>query len=246
MKRNSFAFRVLVGSFCAVILVGALFVFLFVHQVQAQQKFRVTLTKFGALPIPHGDDSWRIIVEQLSYEELKNVDIRIDEGTRNNTGMPFYGPWLYNKTFDGRAQKEWGQSPQPINITIVWDGGAESFVFNRYPFVVKQSPQVHPPTEKLALTQVSFDKASPETIVVDVKCVSAAWTDGTVHITDAIVKNKTGTPVALVHLPETVLHVNGTATLRFATPTPLLPGEYTVTIITGGGSAFVSTRLTKP
>jgi hypothetical protein len=247
VKKNSFAFRVLVGIFCAVILLGALFVFLFVHQVQAQQKFRVTLTKFGAFPMPHGgDDSWRVIVEQLTYEELKNVEIRTGEGSHLGSGQPFYGEFLHNETFDGRAQKEWSQYPQPINITIVWDGGAESFVFNRYPFVAESPPQVRFPTEKLNITQASFDKTNPDNILVNVACLKAAGEDGTVHITDALVKNATGMLVNRVHLNETVLHVNETATIRIATPTSLPPGKYTVTIVTGYGGSYVSPEFTKP
>ncbi len=135
MKANSLAFRASVGLICFAILIGALFVFTFVHQVQAQQMFRVSVTKFGAMPLVHADVSWRVIVEQLSYERLNNVEILTDQGTPYNSGSPFYNDFLYNSTGDGRAQREWCQGPhQPSNITIVWDGGSETFLFNQYPF----------------------------------------------------------------------------------------------------------------
>jgi hypothetical protein len=130
VKANSLAFRASVGLFCFVILLGTLFVFLFVHQVQAQQKFRVTVTMLGTIPLTHAKDSWRIVVEQLSYGELKSVEIQTDDAG----GQPFYNDFLHNSTLDGRPQREWYQSPQPLNITIVWDGGSETFLFNRYPF----------------------------------------------------------------------------------------------------------------
>ena len=134
MKTKSVAFRALIGVVCFVILFGALFVFTYLHQVQEQQKYRVTVSKFGAIPLPHSDDSWRVLVEQLSNEELKNPEILIDQGTPYNSGHPFYNPFLNNKTIDGRSQNEFSRSHQPINITVVWDGGSETFLFNHYPF----------------------------------------------------------------------------------------------------------------
>jgi len=135
MKANSLAFRASVGLVCFVILVGAMFLLAYVYQVQTQQTFQVTVTKFGALPLPHSDESWRVVVEQLSYEELSNVEILTDQGTPYNSGQPFYNNFLHNSTIDGRAQREWSQGPhQPSNITIVWDGGSETFLFNHYPF----------------------------------------------------------------------------------------------------------------
>jgi hypothetical protein len=38
------------------------------------------------------------------------------------------------KTIDGRAQNEFYLSWQPHEITMVWDDGKETFVFNSYPF----------------------------------------------------------------------------------------------------------------
>ena len=134
LKARSLALRALIGLVCFVILVGVVFVFAFVHQVQTKQSFRVTVSKFGAFPIPLFDTSWRVVVEQLSYEKLKNVEILIDQGTVYNSRKLFYNHFMHNSTIDGRAQREWGTSHQPSNITIVWDGGSETFLFNHYPF----------------------------------------------------------------------------------------------------------------
>ncbi len=110
-----------------------LFVFTYVNQVQTKQTFRVTVNMGG--PVLFVYVSWRVVVEQLSYEKLNNAEILIDQGTPNNGAMPFYDNALHNSTADGRYQKEWDQGPnQPSNITIVWDGGSETFLFNHYPF----------------------------------------------------------------------------------------------------------------
>ena len=134
MKARSLAFRALIGFACFVILVEVFFVFTFLHQVQTKQNFRVTVSKFGAIPSMYSHSSWRVVVEQLSYEKMKNVEILIDQGTLYNSGQPFYNTFLHNSTIDGRAQREWSQDHQPSNVTIVWDGGSETFLFNRYPF----------------------------------------------------------------------------------------------------------------
>jgi hypothetical protein len=63
-------------------------------------------------------------------KELKDVEIQTDKVS----AQPFYNTFLHNQTFDGRAQREWYQYPQPINVTVVWDGGSEVFLFNQYPF----------------------------------------------------------------------------------------------------------------
>ena len=217
--------------------------FAYVHQVQTQQKFRVTVSKFGALGM---DMDWRVYIEQLTYEELKNVSLQIDPGTPTNGGSGF--PSGVNpRTFDGRAQTEFYTSWQPSTIIMVWDGGRESFVFNHYPFEVERPPQPHPfNSEKVAITQVSFDKANPDTILVNVKCLSTYLQDETIHFTVALVKNIKGENVADVHIPETVLGLNETTTLRITTPTSLPPGNYTVTIITGCGSDFVSPSFEIP
>ena len=128
MKRRYVAFAVL-GS---VVLFATAFVFLFVHQVRVQKTFLITVSKFGAPSIPNVEHSWFVHIEQLSYEELENVQVLIDQGTIHNSAMPF--AWSFNnETFDGRAQKEFGISPHPLNITIVWDGGFEIFLFNSTP-----------------------------------------------------------------------------------------------------------------
>lgn len=123
----------LFASICLAILFATTFVFMFAHQVRMQKTFRVTVTKFGALPGPHTDNPWRVLIEQLSYEELKNAEILIDQGTPNNFASPFYNPFLHNSTIDGRAQKEFYVSWHPSNITMVWDGGSEIFLFNPTP-----------------------------------------------------------------------------------------------------------------
>ena len=102
-----------------VILFLALFVFMFVHQVHTQNTFRITVTKFGAISIPHTDSSWRIHTEQLTYERLENAEILIDQGTPYNSASPVPGSWN-NRTVDGRAQKEFYISWHPSNITMAW------------------------------------------------------------------------------------------------------------------------------
>ena len=102
------------------------------HQVQTKETFGVTVTVFGAFSPPDCDYGWRVIVEQLSYEELKNVKILIDQGTPSNLQMPFYWPHD-NRTIDGRAQKVFGLSWHPSNITMVWEGGSEIFLINPTP-----------------------------------------------------------------------------------------------------------------
>jgi hypothetical protein len=117
---------------CSVIVFGCMFVFLFLHQVQTQQTFRVTVSRFGAFLDGY---PWRIHIEQLSYRELKNVEVRIDEGTIMNCACDFPSPSGVNpKTIDGRAQTEFYLSWQPHTITMVWDEGYETFVFNPCPF----------------------------------------------------------------------------------------------------------------
>ena len=127
MKRRYVAFAVL-GS---VVLFATAFVFLFVHQVRVQKTFLITVSKFGAMPIPHIEHSWLVHIEQLSYEELENVWVLIDQGTINNSAMPFAS--FNSETFDGRAQKEFGLSPHPSTIIMVWDGGSETFLYNPTP-----------------------------------------------------------------------------------------------------------------
>ena len=68
--------------------------------------------------------SWFVHIEQLSYTELNNVQVLIDQDSQS----PFYSP-TYNKTWDGHAQKEFWISWHPTNITIVWDEGSETFLF---------------------------------------------------------------------------------------------------------------------
>ena len=128
MKRRYVAFAV----FGSAVLFATTFVVLFVHQVRVQKTFLITVSKFGAMPIPNVEHSWFVHIEQLSYEEFANVLVLIDQGTVHNSAMPF--AWSFNnETFDGRAQKEFGISPHPLNITIVWDGGFEIFLFNSTP-----------------------------------------------------------------------------------------------------------------
>lgn len=130
MKKRYVAFAVL-GS---VVLFATAFVFLFVHQVRVQKTFLITVSKFGAMQIPNVEHSWFVHIEQLSYEEFENVWVLIDQGTIHNSAMPFAWPFN-NETIDGRAQKEFGLSPHPLNITIVWDGGSEIFLFNSTPIL---------------------------------------------------------------------------------------------------------------
>lgn len=123
----------MIVSISVAILFATVFVFMFVHQIRTQKTFRITVTIFGAHSMPHADYGWRVIIEQLSYEELKKAEILIDQGTPANCASPFYNPFLYNSTIDGRAQSEFGLSWHPSNITMVWDGGSEIFLFNPTP-----------------------------------------------------------------------------------------------------------------
>ncbi len=149
--------RIAVIFLFAISVAAAAFVFTYVHQVQSQSTFRVTVSRLTMDPA--GFD-WRVHIEQLSYEELENGQVLIDEGTPHNLGGPF--PSSANpKTIDGRVQSEFYVSWQPLNITIVWDGGREMFLFNKYPFAALETPQEDDYNhEKLAILTVSFDNSS--------------------------------------------------------------------------------------
>ncbi len=97
----------------------------FLHQVQTGHTFRVTVSWRNSIS---GEYMWNVHIEQLSFEELKDASVQIDRGA-----SPF--PSHFNPTTaDGHAQTNFGRYPQPTNITIVWSGGSEMFLFNRYPF----------------------------------------------------------------------------------------------------------------
>jgi hypothetical protein len=111
------------------ILVTAVFVFTFLYQVRTLEMFRVTISCYGEENVVgHSGYIWNVCVEQLSHEELKNATVWINV----SGSSPFPGVFN-NSTSDGRAQKLFGHSPQPINITVAWDGGIETFLFNDSP-----------------------------------------------------------------------------------------------------------------
>jgi hypothetical protein len=97
----------------------------YLHQVQTGHTFRATISWDYSFS---GEYMWGVHIEQLSFEELKDAQVLIDRGA-----SPF--PSHFNPTTsDGHAQTEFGCYPQPTNITIVWSGGSETFLFNHYPF----------------------------------------------------------------------------------------------------------------
>lgn len=113
---------------------AAVFVFTYLHQVQTQQTFRVTVSNFF---MPIMDTDWRVRVEQLSDEELGLVHVEIDQGTSHNGGWSFTSR---DPRINERVGTEHFLSWQPSNITIVWTGGKETFLFNHYPFATLDSP----------------------------------------------------------------------------------------------------------
>ena len=123
---------VLIVSVALAILFVTVFAFTFLYQlyqVQTQKMFRITISCNGEENVVgHGGYMWNVRVEQLSYEELKNAEVQIDV----RGCAPFPG-FFNNRTIDGRAQLIFGHSPQPTNITVVWDGGREMFLFNDSP-----------------------------------------------------------------------------------------------------------------
>ncbi len=122
MKKRYVIFIV---SIVLVILVVSLFHYTFLYQIQTQKMFKITINVAGKNVVGHNDGYvWDVHIEQLSYQELKNAQVIIDV----NSGMPFPGI-LNNKTSDGRAQLNFGHSPQPTNITMIWDDGHEIFLF---------------------------------------------------------------------------------------------------------------------
>jgi hypothetical protein len=129
MKWKTFRRKYAIGApvvIGLVAFVGVMFMFTYLHQAQTQQTFRVTVSWFDTYFT--GEYSWKVHIRQLSYQELENARVLIGNGE-----SPF--PSLFNpKSADGNAQQEFGCYPQPQNITIVWDGGRETFVLNHYPF----------------------------------------------------------------------------------------------------------------
>lgn len=119
---------IFIVSVVLVILVVSIFESIFLYQVQTQKMFKITISLSTRNPIEYGDYLWHVSIEQLSYEELKNAHAVIDV----NNGMPFPGI-PDNRTVDGRPQLIFDQSPQPTNITMVWDGGQEIFLFRDSP-----------------------------------------------------------------------------------------------------------------
>ena len=109
-----------------VALASVVFMFSYLHQVQTKQTFQVSVSWFDTR-VP-GEYGWAVHIEQRTLQELKNASVQSDGG-----GTPF--PSMSNpKTADGHAQQEFSCYPQPRNVTIVWDGGSETFIFNHYPF----------------------------------------------------------------------------------------------------------------
>ena len=222
--------------------------FTFMHQVQEGQKFRVTVSKFGAFPpeIMHSDVSWRILVEQLYYEELKNVYVQVDKETPTNggTGHPS-GIRLGTHAIDGRAQTEFSTGRQPSNITIVWDGGGETFFFNHYPFEdAEKEENSHPfPSEKVSVSQVTFDSANPNVLQVYVKSMS----NQTIVFDSAIIKDYTNAIVnAHLQVVPNELQANAQVTLAIPLDNNFTSGTYTITLVTTRGGYFVSPRFVIP
>jgi hypothetical protein len=128
MKRGTFKRRYSIVAPIVLILIAlgtVMFASAYLHQVQTGQTFRVTVSWFDSFS---GEYMWGVHIEQLSFEELKDARVIIDRGE-----SPF--PSHFNPTTaDGHAQQNFGHYPQPTNITIVWSGGSETFLFNHYPF----------------------------------------------------------------------------------------------------------------
>jgi hypothetical protein len=120
-------YLVLIVGVTLAILVVTTFVFTFLYQVRAHEMFRVTISCKGEYWAGHGGFIWDVCVEQLSHEELANVTVWVNMHGRS----PFTG--FFNDTTVYGAQKLFGSSPQPTNITVTWEGRSEVFLFNDLP-----------------------------------------------------------------------------------------------------------------
>ena len=140
----------LIVGVISLICVVTSFVFAFLYQVQAQKMFRVTISSFGESAVVSEGYIWTVNIQQLSREELHPVHDSQWEEIANETGdeeMDYWqatvvinersgGPFpgsASHVTSDGRAQQTFGTGPQPTNITVIWDGGREVFLFRPSP-----------------------------------------------------------------------------------------------------------------
>ncbi len=119
---------ILIVSVILAILVMTIFVFTFLYQAQTQGMFKVTINFAGKNNIVHYGYLWHVSIEQLSVEELKNVQVIIDVNSRR----PFLSI-SNNKTSTGYAQEIFDVVHQPTNITLIWTGGKETFLFRDSP-----------------------------------------------------------------------------------------------------------------
>jgi len=136
----------IIGAILPICVVTS-FVFAFLYQVQAQKVFQVTISCFGERFHTY---IWTVNIQQLSHEELHPEHDSQWEEIANETGdeeMDYWqatviinersgGPFpgsASHVTSDGRAQQTFGTGPQPTNITIIWDGGREVFLFRPSP-----------------------------------------------------------------------------------------------------------------
>ncbi len=119
---------VLFVSIILAILIVTIFAFTFLYQVQTQKMFKITISFAGQNNIVHHDYLWHVNIEQLSFEELENVQVIINVNSRR--------PFLSipnNNTSDGYAQEIFDVVHQPTNITMIWTGGKETFLFRDSP-----------------------------------------------------------------------------------------------------------------
>lgn len=150
MKKRYIA---LIAGAISLACVVTLVVFAFLYQVKSQKTFQVTISCFGQ-PGIHGGYIWTVNIQQLSQEELHPVHDAQWQEIANETGDQKMDCWqatiIINErsscpfpgdpveaashiTSDGRVQTTFGTGPQPTNITIVWDGGREVFLFRPSP-----------------------------------------------------------------------------------------------------------------
>jgi hypothetical protein len=102
------------------------------------------------------------------------------------------------------------------------------------------------PLEKIEMGQVSFDNANPKNFQINVKWLDSKRVGGVIVFTSAFFNNGTGDILAFGNLHESELEAGAEMTLDISTDVDLPSGNYTITLVTTGGSAFVSSWFTKP
>ena len=130
-----------------------------------------------------------------------------------------------------------------VLVAITVAVSVRMFFFGYIPMDVCPVPIVE---GKIEMGQVSFDSANPKNFQINVKLFHSSQVDNAVVFTDAIFKNNTGDVVAFGNLQKSKLEPGTEMTLDISTDIDLPSGNYTITLVTTGGSSFVSSIFTKP